>query len=625
MCGINGIFQKVLKFDASPLVQKMNEKIKHRGPDADGIYTSEKLVLGHRRLSIIDLSTQSNQPFFSYHNKFVIVYNGEIYNYQEVKKLIPNYPFKTNSDTEAILAAYEKWGSECLHFLNGMFAFALWDIEKQELFIARDRLGIKPLYYHESENVFVFSSEIRAIIKSEILPKKLNISALTDYIRYQTVHAPQTIVEGIKMLMPGHHLTIKNNKVSIQKYWDATKSYNKEISKNSYAEIKQSVKELLTDAVRLRLIADVPFGAFLSGGIDSSAIVALMREVSTSKIKTFNISFEDNEFSEAKYAKIVAEKFQTEHTEIKLSPKEFLKLLPSALASMDHPSGDGANTYVVSKVTKEAGVTMALSGLGGDEIFAGYHVFNRSLWLENKNWISKTPGFLKNITSSVFSRLKPSIASEKIKELLELDNFSLKNTYPLSRKVYNEKMIEALLQQNYVKTNAVNQILNTTLSDELNEQGFPFLSQVSLAEINTYMQNILLRDADQMSMAHALEVRVPFLDYRLVELVMGIPDQYKIANSPKKLLVDSMGDLLPPEIVNRPKMGFTFPWQKWMQNELKSFCEERIHSLAARNIMNKQEVLKLWTRFLNNDPIVTHSRIWYLVVLEDWLIANEVE
>jgi asparagine synthase (glutamine-hydrolysing) len=395
MCGINGIFQQIPKFEAASIVLQMNQSLKHRGPDADGIYKNEKLVLGHRRLSIIDVSPQSNQPFHSYHNKFVIVYNGEIYNYQQVKKKIPEYPFKTDSDTEVIVAAYEKWGKDCLHQLNGMFAFALWDIKKEELFIARDRLGIKPLYYHHSENAFIFSSEMRAILTTGLVPRKINTNSLTDYLRYQTVHAPNTIVEGIQMLMPGHNITLSNNQLKTYKYWDVTNSYNKEIYKSSYSEIKENVKSLLTDSVRLRLIADVPFGAFLSGGIDSSAIVALMSQVSSSTIKTFNVSFDESSFSEAKYAKIIAEKFHTNHTEIKLTPSDFLNLLPSSLLAMDHPSGDGPNTFVVSKVTKEAGVTMALSGLGGDEIFAGYSVFNRALQLQKKKLVVFITNFFK--------------------------------------------------------------------------------------------------------------------------------------------------------------------------------------------------------------------------------------
>jgi asparagine synthase (glutamine-hydrolysing) len=626
MCGINGIFQKNIFFDAQPVVQKMNKSLAHRGPDADGVFKDNNIVLGHRRLSIIDVAEHSNQPFFSYHSKYVIVFNGEIYNYKEIKKLLVEYPFKTGSDTEVILAAYEKWGKDCVNHFNGMFAFAIWELEKQELFIARDRLGIKPLYYHKSENSFVFSSEIRAMLSTDLVPRKINVSALSDYIRYQTVHAPSTIIDGVQMLLPGYYIIASNKEFSIHQYWDAAKSYNKEIQKCSYTEIKKQVKELLTDSVKLRLIADVPFGAFLSGGIDSSAIVALMSQISSSPVKTFNISFDESNFSEAKYAKQIAEKFQTHHTEIKLSPSDFLNYLPSALSAMDHPSGDGPNTYVVSKVTKEAGITMALSGLGGDEVFAGYDVFNRSLWLNNKNWIASTPKFLKNLASSFYSNIKPSIAAEKLKELLDLDNFNLENTYPLFRKIYSENIIETLLQYNYLHQNAVSQIIDKYIQQEdKNNLQLPFLSKVSLAEINTYMQNVLLRDTDQMSMAHALEVRVPFLDYRMVEMVLGVPDNFKISNTPKKLLVDSMGDLLPSEIVNRPKMGFTFPWQNWMKKELKSFCSDRINALAARSFINKNEILKLWNRFLNNDPIITWSRIWYLVVLEDWLTTNKIE
>ncbi|HLC83474.1 MAG TPA: asparagine synthase (glutamine-hydrolyzing), partial [Bacteroidia bacterium] len=529
---------------------------------------------------------------------------------------------------------------DCVNHFNGMYAFAIWDNLNKELFIARDRLGIKPLYYIYTNNIFAFSSEIRSLLASELIPKQLDENSLVDYLRYQTVHAPNTIVKGIKMLMPGHYLKASNNKITIHSYWNLKKNISHASDGKSYEEVCKDVNHLLTKAVERRLIADVPFGAFLSGGIDSSAIVGLMTKVSTEKVKTFSVTFDESEFSESKYAQLIAKKFNTDHHEIKLNPSDFLKELPNALKAMDHPSGDGPNTYIVSKATKEAGITMALSGLGGDELFAGYDVFKRSLELNKKAWLNLVPTFMRSAGGSILTQAKPGVASEKIAELLKQDKINFKTFYPLSRQVLMDKEILSILNKKELAANRVSEIIaidtdiNLGLSlrpdsyrEESRSEGRQqsIVTQTSIAEISTYMQNILLGDADQMSMAHALEVRVPFIDYTLVEYVLGVPDKFKSTSSPKKLLVDSLGDLLPSEIVNRPKMGFTFPWKDWMRNEMKKFCEQKMVGLSKRKLFNEYGVINLWKEFLSDNPKVTWSRIWHLVVLENWLQENNFE
>lgn len=630
MCGINGIHGLNDPQLAMEKIAAMNTCMKHRGPDDEGSFVSDKIALGHRRLSIIDLSAAGHQPMQSSDGRYHIVYNGELYNYKDLRfeltRVVSNtnqqaYFFKTQTDTEVIIAAYARWGSKCVNHFNGMFAFAIWDDQEKELFIARDRLGIKPLYYCFTNGVFAFASEIRSLLESELIPRQLDTNSLVDYLRYQTVHAPHTIIKGIKMLMPGHFIQVKNERITAHCYWDIAKSVNPVSNGKSYETVCKDVNTLLTKAVERRLQADVPFGAFLSGGIDSSIIVGLMSKVSTEKVKTFSVIFDEGEFSEAPYSRMIAKKFNTDHHEIKLQPADFLTQLPMALKAMDHPSGDGPNTFVVSKATKQAGITMALSGLGGDELFAGYDVFKRSLELQHKKTWNALPVFLRATGGSILTKVKPGVASEKIAALLKEPRIDFTTFYPLSRQVLMDKQIKTLLREITPGQNSVEQRLQ-----ELNLPGFSSLiSQVSCSEITTYMQNVLLRDTDQMSMAHALEVRVPFIDYTLVEYVLGIPDKYKVPKSPKKLLVDAVGDLLPPEIVNRPKMGFTFPWKQWMKNELKSFCEERIRSLAKRGFFVENEILKLWKQFLNDDPRITWSRIWYLIVLENWLQENRVE
>lgn len=630
MCGINGILGLKDSVLAKQKVQAMNITMKHRGPDDEGVFANEEIVLGHRRLSIIDLSAAGHQPMSSFDGRFQIVYNGELYNFKELKFELTRvvsgsnqqaYFFKTNTDTEVIIAAYARWGEDCVNHFNGMYAFAIWDNVKKELFIARDRLGVKPLYYIYTNNTFAFSSEIRSLLASELIPKQLDENSLVDYLRYQTVHAPNTIVKGVKMLMPGHYLKSVNGKITIHSYWNLKKNISHSSDGKSYEEVCKDVNQLLTKAVERRLIADVPFGAFLSGGIDSSAIVGLMTKVSTEKVKTFSVTFDESEFSESKYAQLIAKKYNTDHHEIKLKPSDFLKELPNALKAMDHPSGDGPNTYIVSKATKEAGITMALSGLGGDELFAGYDVFKRSLELNKKAWLNAIPKFLRGTGGSILTKVKPGVASEKIAEFLKQDSINFKSFYPLSRQVLMDNDILTILNKIELAPNKVSEIISDSLISDSKFQ----ISQTSIAEISTYMQNVLLGDADQMSMAHALEVRVPFIDYTLVEYVLGVPDKYKSTSSPKKLLVDSLGDLLPSEIVNRPKMGFTFPWKEWIKNELKGFCEEKIVSLSKRKLFNEQGMMELWEDFLKGNPIITWSRIWFLVVLENWLQENNIE
>jgi asparagine synthase (glutamine-hydrolysing) len=330
------------------------------------------------------------------------------------------------------------------------------------------------------------------------------------------------------------------------------------------------------------------------------------------------VNFDESEFSEAQYAKVIAKKYHTKHHEIKLSPEDFLKQLPEALNAMDHPSGDGPNTYVVSKATKQAGITMALSGIGGDELFAGYDVFKRMTELQKKSWLNALPVFVRKAGGSILRARKNTVGNHKVAELLGQPQINFKSAYPLNRTVYTRRELNNLLHDSD-PFGRIDEIVSSAVQIENH-----LLSTVSICEIETYLQNTLLRDTDQMSMAVALEVREPFLDYKLIEFVLSVNDQYKYPNTPKKLLVDSLGDLLPPEVVNRPKMGFTLPWQQWLKADLKSFCEKNIFELSERDFCNNAGIRNLWTRFLNNDPNVKWSRIWHLVVLNNWMAANNI-
>lgn len=623
MCGINGILGLNHNDQAKDRIAAMNIALAHRGPDDGGFFLDENIVLGHRRLSIIDLSADGHQPMQSSDKRYTIVYNGELYNYLEIKNQLTNYPFKTATDTEVILAAYTKWGKDCLQKFNGMFAFAIWDRVEKIVFVARDRLGIKPLYYFYQDKKFIFSSEIRALLASGIIPRKLNRSVLPDYLRYQVVHAPNTIIQHVFMLMPGHYIEASQTDFKIKSYWDIAKVSKQHVEKKSYKDTCKDVNELLCISVERRLIADVPFGAFLSGGIDSSSIVALMSQISKTKVKTFCIVFEEEEFSEAKHSRLVAKKFNTDHHEIKLKPIDFLNQLPEILGAIDHPGGDGFNTYVVSKVTKQAGITMALSGLGGDELFAGYNIFKRIISIQQKPWLNAIPLYVRSGLGNILRGIGNSIATDKMAEFLSLRTLGVSDVYPLLRQALLDYQVQQLLRIDrlpesnvYLQAQEIERIFHNS---KLN------LSKIAAIEIGSYMQNVLLRDADQMSMASALEVRVPFLDHELVEYILNIPDEYKMPVTSKKLLTDSLNGLVPEEVINRPKMGFTFPWNHWLKNELREFCSQKIASLSQREEFKQDGVVGLWNNFLKNDPRLSWSRVWHLVVLEDWMERNNIE
>jgi len=617
MCGIAGIIQcKRAEIDPK-LIESITGSMSHRGPDAAGYFTEGEISLGHRRLSIIDVSDVSNQPFYDASGRYVMVFNGEIYNYLEVKALLPEYPFKTSSDTEVLLAAFIKWGIDCIKYCKGMFAFALWDRQQKQLTIVRDRFGVKPLYYYFDGEYLIFASEVRAILNSGKVAKKINQDGLYEYFSYQSVGAPYSLIEGIQQLQGGHYLTLQQGKIDIKQYWSVLDSQC-EFDWNNTAAVHNEIKELLTKSVERRLISDVPIGAFLSGGIDSSVIVGLMASVSSEKPKTFNVYFDEPEYDESAYADLVAKKFNTNHTRIHLKPLDFLDELPAAMASLDSPSGDGINTYVVSKAIRRAGITVALSGLGGDELFAGYPIFKQFLQLQARQglWKMSTP-----VRRAVAALLPASdTRSERIRTLLKQADCALENVYPVSRQIISKGQISRLTTLLQGTTALEHSLIAAKEKLHL----FPLLSQVSIAELMGYTQQTLLKDTDQMSMANSLEVREPFFDHDLVSFILSVPDNLKKPAYPKSLLVESVKPMLPDEIVFRQKKGFTFPWHSWMKNELKAYCEQKINNIAKRDFIHAKAVTDFWQRFLKGDRSVRWAEVWLFVVLEDWLERNGI-
>jgi len=635
MCGIAGIFN--FKQDSSDpaAIRRMTDAMAHRGPDATGYYSDGSVSLGHLRLSIIDLSTAANQPFEDNSGRYHIVFNGEIYNYQYVRSLLTDYTFNTNGDTEVIIAAYAKWGPACLDHFRGMFAFAIWDRQEKELFIARDRMGVKPLYYYKDDERLVFASELRGILASGLTPRKLDRRAVIEYFTYQSVSYPFSPVEGILQLEAGSWIKTKNGQLEKQVYWDVTDNAV-DFDFSDKAAVQQRIRQLMLQSIERRLVSDVPVGAFLSGGIDSSAVVGLMAEAGASRPNTFNIAFREEEYDESGYAELVAKKFNTIHTKILLQPTVFLDELRSALDAMDTPSGDGINTYVVSKAIREKGMTVALSGAGGDELFAGYPFFGTYLQLQAKKGFWKVlPGGVREAAAGLLLGSNAGGRKARLRQLIELSSVTIDEVYPVFRQILSPALLEELTTladgagaagsgagSGEPGHTAVEDILS---GKRERLQRMPLLSQVSAAEYLGYTQHTLLKDTDQMSMAVSLEVREPFFDQDLVEFVLAVPDRWKKPEYPKSLLVESLKPMLPDEIVFRKKQGFLFPWAHWLRQDLRSFADQHIRRMAERPFISGDQLIRYWERFLAGDSNVRWAELWLFIVLDYWLEKNNIE
>ncbi|HVS95270.1 MAG TPA: asparagine synthase (glutamine-hydrolyzing) [Puia sp.] len=617
MCGISGAFDSSQPGALPSLIRRVNNALAHRGPDAEGFLVEGPLALGHRRLSIIDLSTAANQPFEDASRRYVMVFNGEIYNFKEIRSRIPEYPFRTSGDTEVVIAAFAKWGPACLDQLKGMFAIAIWDRKEESLFLARDRFGVKPLYYFHDGGRLLFASEIRAILASGWVPRRINKPALTDYLKYQAFVSPLTIVDGVLEVPAGSYMTYKEDRLAKKVYWDITRQ--KMDVGQDITQIRRRIRELLYQSVERRLVSDVPLGAFLSGGIDSSAVVAIMSQVNPSATNAFTIAFDEKEYNELPYAELVARKFRVNHSRVLLRPADFLEKLPAALDAMDTPSGDGLNTYIVSDAIKKDGMTVALSGIGGDELFAGYPQFKQFYSLRRRAGLFDHSAWLRKAATAFI----PASDQRKtrIRQLLSAPASDIAHIYPAFRQIQTSHSLSRLMDNRIEEANTLEQAL---LERQPAIVDFEPLSQVSIAEYLGYTQSVLLKDTDQMGMAVSMELREPFFDNDLVEYVLNVPDRFKYPAYPKQLLVESLDGLLPDEIVFRKKQGFVIPYDIWMRNELKRFCAERIANLADRDLFSGAALPKYWKQYLAGDRNIRWMDVWVFIVLEYWLEKNEV-
>ena len=621
MCGIVGIAYTKSRRIEREILEKMNEQIVHRGPDDDGFYINENIGLAMRRLSIIDLAG-GEQPIFNTDKSKVIVFNGEIYNYREIRESLEKrgHEFYTNSDTEAIVHLYDEYAVDCVDHLRGMFAFAIWDETDKTLFVARDRVGKKPLLYSHKENGdLIFGSEFRSLLQHPDISREVDYEAIDSYLSYLCVPAPQTAYKQIRKLEPGHWLRWKNGKIETKRYWQP--DFSKKI-KISQEEAEEETLRILRESTEMRMISEVPLGAFLSGGVDSSIVVALMAQASSKPVKTFSIGFEEQGFSELKYAKKVAEYVGAEYHEFIVKP-DALEVLPTLIEHYGEPYADSSAipTYYVAKETRKY-VTVALNGDGGDESFAGYE---RHAAMRLAELYRKFPAFARKLFVETPINLIPTdeIKKSRVRDVQRfLKAASLPTTERYFRwmstfdrnakkELYTKEFTQTVAEQNpsnfldvwFEKANGAGIVDTTLLTDQM-----------------TYLPNDLLVKVDIATMANSLEGRSPFLDHNVIEFAASLPENIKMKRiETKSLLKKVAAKLVPPEVVYRRKMGFGVPVGDWFRGNMKSFVRERLLSEKSLNRgIAKPEAIKRFVDEHTNSERDHTFQIWTLLMLELW-------
>jgi len=631
MCGICG---SVGFENGQSITRQMNRAMLHRGPDSAGFLDDAPVHLGMRRLRIIDLNT-GDQPIYNEDHSVAIVFNGEIYNFQELfdELVVLGHRFTTHCDTETIVHAYEEWGTDCPNHLRGMFAFAIYDRRPPKgqsqgewrLFVARDRMGIKPLYYYQQDDGgLLFASEVRALLASGKVPKNLSVGGLYTYLAFGSLQEPLTLVEGIRSLSPASWLLVESQgqrwTIRQNVYWEPP--FGQAISSSP-----DDVRSWLSDAVGSHLVSDVPLGAFLSGGLDSGSIVALGSQALERPMRTFTLAFDNWPSDERETAALTARRWRSEHQCRVISEQEILADLPQAISAMDLPTIDGINSWYVSREARRAGLTVALSGVGGDELFAGYPSFRHSPRLarlpHGMHWLAKLPGWQTgwpDLPGSADTRRK--LAAYLAGEM------PLSHPYFAVRGLLTHWQIETLLlpeiNERLQAGSADLLAWKQSVSSQIEQaKRYDAVGEVSWLEMSQYMRSTLLRDTDMMSMAHSLEVRVPLVDHQLVERILTVSGARKIVRGrPKPLMMDAMEGLLPSEITHLGKRTFTFPFQTWLRQGLSEKVKQ--------SLLNAPESLRSWI-----DPAATAetwldfergrtnwARPWALYILDEWVRCN---
>lgn len=618
MCGIAGILSTNKQYrDTLPA---MLESMKHRGPDDRGIFEDENICLGHNRLSIIDLTPGGHQPRTSQCGNYIIVFNGEIYNYKELRKDLPDHiTLNSTSDTEVIIELWEKYGPELFSKLRGMFAIAIWDKRDQKIIIARDHMGIKPLYFWHHDSTFIFSSEIKGLLAGGLVPKTLNPLSVEQYLSIGYVIQPDTILDNVFMLPPANYAVIKNNQFTKKQFWDLSNKSN--IAANCEANAVDQIKIIIENAVLEETISDRPLGVFLSGGLDSSVIVASLKKVGVSQIKTFSIGFDGDDLSEEKDVIETATFYNTEHIQLQVKDTDVLPHIGSFVNALDQPSVDGLNTWLVSKLTSKH-VTVALSGLGGDELFHGYSIDRAILYAQRFKVFANILSILKPIW-----KLLPDFISNRLDVYVSWS--CLDKQYANWGKLFLEKDIEYLTG---------NKLKSVRIFKKIDPGGnYKLIQRISYLHQRGFMLNRLLRDSDSVSMYNSIEVRFPLIDFRLVNFVFHLKQKWKIKdfinsallknyekdNSYKKnrikhLLFSAFKDQLPPFMGKRPKRGFKMPIEKWMRWELHDDITKTL--IYESTYLDKKTLSDLLIKWENGE--LNWTRIWAVYIFEKWIKQN---
>jgi asparagine synthase (glutamine-hydrolysing) len=635
MCGICGVVSAGARSDLGDLARRMSGAMVHRGPDAAGHLDEPGIAMSMRRLSIIDRAT-GQQPMLNEDGDIAVILNGEIYNFQDLRTELEKkgHRFRTLSDTEAIVHAYEEWGEGCLNRLRGMFALAIYDRRRADvreggcgqLLLARDRLGIKPLYYVRRPGMLLFASEVRALLASRAFTPELSLAGLESYLLFGSVSEPATLIEGVRSLPPGHSVRLPVGTSILesvpQPYWSLAKKKDPDETPRPDGSPARTLRALLEDSVRVHLISDEPLGIFLSGGVDSTAVAALASRAQ-SGVRCYTVRFREREFDESEVARRTAKRLGVDHCELLIDAGEMLSGMDDAIAALDQPSTDGINTYCVSALVRRAGGKVALSGLGGDELFGGYRTFR---WMPRLTQLSavakRTPGALRRAGASALVTAGDLFGQPEHTDRLASiwrDPEALPHPFFFARTIFGPAEVNRLVKSAAPgrRSEPWRQWNDETIAGAKSLDSF---TAVSHLELRSYMLNTLLRDADAMSMAHSLELRVPLLDHPIVEFVASQPGRIKQRGHVyKPMLVEALSDLLPPEVTNRPKQGFTFPWAQWTRAQLAPRIESRLRNLtpALAACLDSTAVAGTWERFQAGRS--GWLRPWSVYVLDQWV------
>jgi len=628
MCGISG-FIDLNKRTNLEVLQKMNRIMAHRGPDGEGygMYETDTAMigLGHRRLSIIDLTAGGSQPqtFGSLH----ITFNGEVYNYAEIKKTLEakGHQFHSHSDTEVILHAYAEWGSAALQQFIGMFAFVIYDEDKQQLFACRDRAGVKPFFYYEKDGLFLFGSELKALMQHPAFEKHINTDAVAAFLQFGYVPTPHCIFDNAHKLKPGHYLTfdVAKRKLETTQYWNVYDAYNKPILDISLPEAIEETEKLLTSAFQYRMVSDVPVGVFLSGGYDSSCVTAILQKNNTERIKTFTIGVPDAGLNEAPFAKEIAAHLGTDHTEYYCTEKEALEIVPQLPFFYDEPFADSSAipTTLVSRIAREK-VTVALSADAGDEIFAGYNRYNYVAKYGDQ--IQRVPGFMRKGMAAIMERVPANSIPllnkkylfhsryEKMKSILA--DTGKKNIFLNLTQQHSLKEVSALFKM------PANKLATAFDSNELKPEHYNMLSYMMAIDYQTYLLDDILQKVDRAGMSVSLEGREPFLDQRIIEWAAQLPMEFKYNKGNKKFILKQIvHKYIPAAMMDRPKMGFGIPVSTWLQNDLKPFVDMYFDEafISKQNIFNNDVIQRVRNSFYQG-KIERAEKIWFILMFQMW-------